>query len=95
MLNVNQYFEGKVMSIGLQTESQAATVGVMDVGEYQFKTKQYEVMTVVIGQLVAKLPSSDRWQEFKAGESFEVAAGLIFYIKVSIQTAYVCTYQDK
>jgi uncharacterized protein YaiE (UPF0345 family) len=95
MLNINQYFNGKVVSINLQAKSQAATVGVMDIGEYQFDTSQDEIMTVVSGQLVVKLPHSETWQEFNTGESFEVAAKQSFDLKVSVQTAYFCTYLEK
>ena len=95
MLNINQYFDGKVVSIGLLTESQTATVGVMDIGEYQFGTSQREVMNVVSGQLLVKLPNSDAWQEVNTGESFEIAAKQVFYVKANSQTAYFCTYHDK
>ena len=95
MLKTNTYFDGKVASIGLQTNTLAATVGVMDVGEYQFSTTQHEVMTVVSGQLVVKLPESDEWLNFSSKDSFEVAANKTFELKVPIQTAYFCTYENK
>jgi len=34
MLDVNEYFDGKVKSIGFQTETLRATVGVMAPGNY-------------------------------------------------------------
>jgi len=95
MLIVNNYFDGKVASIGLQTSTLPATVGVMDIGEYQFGTQQHEVMTVISGALCVKLPGHDLWQDFNAGDSFEVAANTSFDVKVSVQTAYFCTYEDK
>ena len=51
MLKINQYFDGKVASIALQTETLPATVGVMAVGEYTFGTSQFETMTVISGAL--------------------------------------------
>lgn len=95
MLNVNKYFNGNVASISLQTETLPATVGVMDVGEYEFDTSQHEVMTVISGRLTVKLPGSDQWLDFSNGESFEVAAQSVFHLKVDIQTAYFCTYSEK
>lgn len=95
MLKVNNYFENKVASIGLQTSTLAATVGVMDIGEYQFDTNQHEVMTVVSGQLTVKLPDSDEWLDFVSGDFFEVNAGHTFKLIVPVQTAYFCTYEDK
>jgi uncharacterized protein YaiE (UPF0345 family) len=93
MLKVNDYFDGKVASIALQTESLEATVGVMDIGEYQFDTQQHEVMTVVSGRLCVKLPGASEWLDFVTGDSFEVPANQTFELKVPIQTAYFCTYE--
>lgn len=95
MLKINNYFDGQVASINLQTQNLPASVGVMDVGEYQFDTSQHEVMTVISGQLMVQLPDSNEWQNFVNGDSFEVAADKIFKLKVPIQTAYFCTYENK
>ena len=38
MLTVNEYFDGKVKSIGLNNASGKNTVGVMDIGKYEFGT---------------------------------------------------------
>jgi len=47
MLKVNEYFEGKVKSIGFSSASVgAASVGVMAEGEYTFGTAQPEEMMV-------------------------------------------------
>lgn len=93
MFNTNQYFDGKVASIAFQTETLPATVGVMDIGEFTFGTSQHETMTVVSGALTVKLPTSENWQTFNPGESFEIAANAEFQVKVAVQTAYLCTYQ--
>lgn len=93
MLKINQYFDGKVASIGLQTATLPATVGVMDVGEYEFGTSQFETMTVISGALTVKLPNSSEWQTFKDGETFTIEANQKFQLKVAVQTAYFCTYQ--
>lgn len=92
MLKINQYFDGKVASIGLQTETLPATVGVMEVGEYEFGTSEFETMTIISGALTVKLPGSDEWQIFSAGESFTVDANSKFQLKVAVDTAYFCTY---
>jgi len=93
MLDVNEYFDGKVKSIGFQTAALPATVGVMAAGDYEFKTAQKETMSVVSGALTVKLPDSDTWQTFQAGDSFIVAAQQKFQLKVEINTAYLCTYE--
>lgn len=92
MLNVNEYFDGKVKSIGFQTESLPATVGVMAVGDYTFGTDCKEIMSVVSGELTVKLPGRDDWQTFLAGQTFEVEANQSFDLKVVQETAYLCLY---
>lgn len=93
MLKVNEYFDGKVKSIGLHTAAGRATVGVMAVGDYEFGTDCQEIMTVVAGELVVKLPGTDEWQSFAAGSSFVVEANQRFGLKVATETAYLCEYR--
>ena len=92
MLEVNEYFDGKVKSIGFQTATLPATVGVMAIGSYSFSTSQHEIMTVVSGALTVKLPGASDWQTFDATQSFEVPANSSFELKVAVETAYLCTY---
>lgn len=92
MLETNEYFEGKVKSIGFQTSTLPATVGVMDVGEYEFGTSEKETMTVVSGALTVKLPNANDWATYNQGDSFTVAANEKFQLQVTIATAYLCTY---
>lgn len=91
MLKANSYFDGKVQSIGFQSATLPATVGVMAPGEYEFSTNEHETMTVISGALNVKLPGKD-WQTFTEGKAFEVAAKESFQLKVSQDTAYLCTY---
>lgn len=93
MLQVNEYFDGKVKSIAFQTATLPATVGVMEVGEYEFDTAKKETVTVVSGCLTVRLPGSDTFQDFPAGESFIVDADKKFQLQVAEQTAYLCTYE--
>lgn len=93
MLKVNEYFDGKVKSIALQTATLPATVGAMEAGEYEFGTSQKEVMTIVSGKMDALLPGNDEWQSFTNGESFEIDANVKFKVRLAGQTAYFCTYE--
>lgn len=93
MLKVNEYFGGKVKSIAFQTATLPATVGVMEVGEYQFDTSKKETVTVISGSFTVKLPGSDRWQSFPAGTTFVVAANQVFHLQVTEESAYLCTYE--
>ncbi|WP_333798199.1 pyrimidine/purine nucleoside phosphorylase [Rheinheimera sp.] len=92
MFKVNQYFDGKVTSIAFAGEQLPATVGVMAPGDYEFGTNQHETLTVISGALTVKLPGQSDWQQFRAGQSFEVAAEQKFQLKVTQDTAYLCTY---
>jgi len=93
MFNVNEYFDGKVKSIAFQTETLPATVGVMAPGAYDFGTSKKETMTVITGALTVKLPGSNGWQQFNAGDQFIVAANQNFQLEVAVDTAYLCTYE--
>ncbi|MDG2072725.1 MAG: pyrimidine/purine nucleoside phosphorylase [Pseudomonadales bacterium] len=92
MFDVNQYFEGRVTSIAFQTATLPATIGVMKPGEYTFDTNAIETMTIVSGALVVQLPDSHEWQTFNVGDDFVVAADKAFNLKVTEETAYLCTY---
>ncbi len=92
MLDINEYFDGKVKSIAFETTTLPATVGVMAPGEYKFGTSEPETMTVVSGTLLVKLPGRDDWQMFNAGDTFKVAANQSFELQVADDTAYLCVY---
>lgn len=93
MLETNEYFDGKVKSIGFKTASLPATVGVMEIGEYEFGTAQKETMSVVSGALTVMLPNASNWKTFNQGDSFIVEANEKFQLKVDVATAYLCTYE--
>jgi len=92
MLNCNEYFDGKVKSIGFEDGSGPATIGVMEPGEYTFSTASKELMQVVSGALTVRLPGSEDWQTFAAGSSFDVPGDASFDLKVAEPTSYLCRY---
>ncbi len=92
MLTVNEYFEGKVKSIRLETTTLPATIGVMAKGEYTFGTDCKEIMSVVCGELNVLLPGEEEWKTFTDGQVFEVEADQKFSLKVPVETAYLCKY---
>jgi uncharacterized protein YaiE (UPF0345 family) len=93
MLSVNSYFDDNVKSIAFQGKTLSTTVGVMDIGEFTFGTSQYEVMTIIDGELEVKLPGTESRNTFTNGDQFEVEANSSFEVKVVRQTAYHCTYE--
>jgi len=92
MPSVNNYFDDKVTSIAFQTATKTATIGVMSIGAYEFGTSEFETMSVVSGALTVKLPESNEWQTFEAGQQFTVEADKKFNVKVEVETAYLCVY---
>ncbi|MDR3430849.1 MAG: pyrimidine/purine nucleoside phosphorylase [Rouxiella aceris] len=96
MLKNNEYFSGKVKSIGFDSDSTgAASVGVMEAGEYTFGTAKPEEMTVVSGSLTVLLPGSPDWQRFTPGETFYVPANSEFNLQVAETSSYLCKYLSK
>ncbi|MBV6285668.1 pyrimidine/purine nucleoside phosphorylase [Pseudomonas aegrilactucae] len=94
MFKVNEYFDGTVKSIAFTGTEGPATVGVMAPGEYEFGTAQREIMHVVCGALIVKLPGSDNWETFNTGDQFKVPANSKFQLQVKVDTAYLCEYRD-
>jgi uncharacterized protein YaiE (UPF0345 family) len=92
MVQVNEYFDGKVKSLTVTIPGGKKTVGVMEPGDYEFSTGTKEVMRVIAGSLTVKLPGKSEWLNFPAGSKFEVPAGSKFQLKVSEDTAYLCEY---
>ena len=93
MLNVSDYFDGKVKSIGFDSVTIGrASVGVMAEGEYTFGTGQPEEMTVVSGALNVLLPGETEWNVYSAGQVFNVPGHSEFHLQVAEPTSYLCRY---
>ena len=92
MLKHNSYFEGKVQSVGYERNGRRATVGVVDVGEFHFGTDAPERMSVLAGELWAKLPGEEAFRAFPAGTAFEVPAKSGFDVKATAPAAYLCEF---
>ncbi len=92
MLQHNAYFEGRVQSVGFERNGRKATVGVVDAGEFHFGTSAPERMTVVSGELWARLPGDAAWRAFPAGTAFEVPAKSGFDVKAAAPAAYLCEF---
>ena len=92
MLKVNEFFDGRVKSIGFEDDEGPITSGVMEPGDYSFSTGWKERMTVVTGTLTIKRSEDSEWVTFQAGQSFEVPADVSFAVRVEQPTAYICRY---
>ncbi|HEY7773881.1 MAG TPA: pyrimidine/purine nucleoside phosphorylase [Marinagarivorans sp.] len=94
MITVNEYFDGKVKSMAIESGALPATIGVMLAGEYTFGTAKKEIMTVVQGELTVTLPGESAPRTFRNGQVFEVPADSSFDVIVAVDTAYFCQYCD-
>jgi len=92
MFKVNEYFNGNVKSLAFETEDGPATIGVMAPGNYEFGTSTIELMTVTSGTLTVRLPGSEEWRDFSAGETFRVEKDRKFQLKVAAAASYLCLY---
>ena len=93
MFKTNQYFDGKVVSIGLESAEGTATVGVMAAGVYEFGTATIEIMTIISGTLSILQPGETEWKTYNKFESFEVAKDVKFKVKCTEDTPYLCLYK--
>lgn len=90
MLKHNTYFDGGVQSIGFERLGRRMTVGVLAPGEYHFGTDAPERMTVVSGEIEAKL--GDSWRVFPAGTVFEIPGKSGFDVRTRQAAAYLCEF---
>ena len=91
----NIYFEGKVISRNIFfTDGSKKTLGVMLVGEYEFKTISKEFMEIISGKLNFKVDGTDNWQLIKDGMSFNIPKKSSFKVKVLELVNYTCSYFD-
>jgi purine/pyrimidine-nucleoside phosphorylase len=85
------YFEGKVQSLGVNTTSGFATVGVIEPGTYSFSTSSEEHLVLIEGTLRVRLPGED-WKVFSKGREIVVQPGVSFDIEAQADVAYICYY---
>ncbi|MBI5483502.1 MAG: pyrimidine/purine nucleoside phosphorylase [Deltaproteobacteria bacterium] len=89
----NIYFDGKVASHSvLFADGSKKTVGVMQIGEYEFSTGAAEVMEILSGELEWQIKGENLWKRVKGGESFDVPANSAFLMKVSVVSDYCCSF---
>lgn len=92
MTKHNAYFDAKVQSLGFERNGRRQTVGVIEPGEYHFNTDAAERMSVICGELQARLPGSTAWTIYPAGTAFEIPAKSGFDVKAAASSAYWCEF---
>lgn len=93
MFKTNEYFNGNVKSIALDTAEGPATLGVMAPGEYEFGTSTVEYMTVVSGTMTVQLPGETEWKEYNPFDTFVVEKDRKFRLRIAADAAYLCLYR--
>ena len=89
----NSYFDGKVTSRTVEfADGSIKTLGIMQIGEYEFGTTKDELMEITSGELQVKLPNSSVWKSIKGGDTFSVNANEKFQVRVNSLTDYCCSY---
>jgi hypothetical protein len=91
MLKHNVYFDGKVQSVGFERHGRKATAGVIAPGEFHFGTDAPERMTIVSGELEAKL-ATGTWRSYPSGTTFEVPGKSGFDVRAAEAVAYLCEF---
>jgi uncharacterized protein YaiE (UPF0345 family) len=91
-LKHNTYFDGSVQSVGFERLGRRMTVGVVAPGTYHFDTGAPERMTVVSGELLAKLPGASDFRAYPAGTAFEIPAKSGFEVRAIAAAAYLCEF---
>ena len=92
----NIYFDGKVISRNIfLKDGSKKTLGVMLVGEYEFKTKLREVMEITSGKLYFKVEGAGDWQLIEEGMNFNIPKQSSFKVKVLELVNYTCSYYDE
>jgi hypothetical protein len=93
MIKNNEYFDGKVKSLGFSTPECPATLGVMEKGDYEFGTTSVEHITVVSGIMTIQLPGESSWKDYKPFDTFIVPKDSKFKLKIAADAAYICLYK--
>jgi hypothetical protein len=90
----NVYHGGKVTSRTVITQQgEMKTLGVMLPGTYRFNTQAPERMDVTQGQCRVKLATDQSWNDYQAGQSFDVPGNSSFEIEVVTLLDYVCHFE--
>jgi uncharacterized protein YaiE (UPF0345 family) len=91
-LKHNSYFDGQVQSVGFERLGRRMTVGVVSPGSYHFDTNAPERMTIVSGELLAKLPDDEEFRAYPVGTAFEIAGKSGFDVRAQTTAAYLCEF---
>jgi uncharacterized protein YaiE (UPF0345 family) len=88
----NSYFDGKVQSLGLDTEQGKATLGVMKKGSYEFGTSTPEKIVIVSGTASVST-DNENYAKYAAQDAIVLEPNIKFQIICDTDLAYICYYE--
>ncbi|PQA50058.1 pyrimidine/purine nucleoside phosphorylase [Amnimonas aquatica] len=89
----NVYFDGRCVShTVLFADGTRKTVGVIFPSQLTFNTAAPEIMEVLGGRCRVRLAGESGWQEYAAGQSFDVPGNSSFEIETLELLDYVCHF---
>lgn len=89
----NVYFDGTCISHSFTlSDGTRKSAGVIFPASLNFGTAAPERMEIQAGRCRVRLAGSEQWQEYAAGESFDVPGDSSFDIEVLELLDYVCHY---
>ncbi len=92
MIKVNDYFAGKVKSLGAESRGGRFTAGVIEPGEYVFPASSEEHIMVTYGECQIKVDGKG-WQTIKQGEKVVARTNTEIVFKVEDTMSYICIYK--
>jgi uncharacterized protein YaiE (UPF0345 family) len=92
MINVNEYFEGKIKSLGFELKGTPYTAGVLLPGEYTIETEREEHITATLGEFEIRPPGYD-WRMLGMGDTIVIPSNTSFELRLREPASYICMYK--
>jgi purine/pyrimidine-nucleoside phosphorylase len=90
----NFYFDGKMQSLGFQSDKGEATVGVIEPGSYKVATDCVEQITVLSGRARVKVTDQD-WKDIKTGDTLSLPPNVEVAWEISPpNVCYSCLFPE-
>ena len=88
----NSYYDGKIQSLGFQSDKGEATVGVVEPGSYTMPTDCLEEITILSGRGRVKIADQD-WKEVRTGDKLTLPANVeVFWDVAQPNVCYFCLF---
>jgi len=92
MIKVNEYFEGKIKSLGAEGKSGPFTAGIIEPGEYTIPTSSEEHVSIILGRCRVRVAGGS-WINVAEGDNFIVPARSEVTFDAREPVAYLCLYK--